>query len=558
MIIYGTNKFRTFHDSYLFKSKNDYFTCKMGNINIDVKCDYKVFDNYYISKHISCLYLGQPYFLQKKINAKEIVRMYTKKNGFLKNIKGAFLLLLYDSKKDKLIIYRSVLFMDTIYYKVSNKIEFSNILKNITINEANKLSREYINQYLSLPLNSYINVTPYIDVYRIIPGQCVDIFISKKKYKTRYLKKIHYSSKITNMNEEECSIMYYNYFEESVKDLLLNSNKNIKIYASGGLDSSAIIYVIHKLTNNQKIKKEIELIHQKHKNDGLECDFLEELNKKTNYKIIYEEINENSIFRNINLKQHIGVSEPSIELLTSESENNIESYDNITIFSGYGGDQLLYSNLIDESDNKLEKTLSLINSKKIVLNKLNYIGCQHLIDKNINRNYLLKYNIEKKRADKLLIFGHKNPYKTVKFSNYYLLFPYNTNNSFDIKYPFCDERLIEFCFNLNYKYYYNNVTKYIFRKAFNEKLPKSIIERKSKTSTYNTFYLSIKKQEEKIWEIFDNSILVKENIFDKERYRSSIYKFINSEMIDFIGFLNILALDYWLILQYNMGGKIYD
>ena len=70
--------------------------------------------------------------------------------------------------------------------------------------------------------------------------------------------------------------------------------------------------------------------------------------------------------------------------------------------------------------------------------------------------------------------------------------------------------------------------------------------------------LTIKKYEENIWKIFENSILVKENIFDKEKYRSSIYKFINASMIDFIGFLNILALDYWLILQYNLGGKIYD
>lgn len=504
------------------------------------------------------LYRATILFTKKKVDAKQIIEIINKRKNCLKKFSGAFLLLLYDSKKDKLTVYRSVLFMDTIYYKIGDIIEFSNVLDNIAINDIKKISREYINEYLSLPLNSYIKTTPYIDVYRLIPGQCVEIYLSKKDYKTKFLKTIKYSSKITKLNEDECASEYYKLFEESVKDLLFNSNERIKIYASGGLDSSAIIYVIHKLIDNEKLDKDVLLVHKKYKNDSLENNYLEDLNKITNFKIDYEEIAENSIFKNIDVKHLIGVCEPSIELLTNINSNNNIIQDNVTIFSGYGGDQLLYANLIDETDNKLEKIFSSINSKRILLNKLNYICCQHLKDKIIKQNYLIKYGIIRRREEKLLTFGHKKPYKTVKFSNYYLLYPYNINSSFDIKYPFCDERLIDFCFNMNYKYYYNSITKYIFRKAFSNKLPKSIIERKDKTATYNTFNLTIKKYEENIWKIFDNSILIKENIFDKEKYRSSIYKFINASMIDFIGFLNILALDYWLILQYNLGGKIYD
>lgn len=559
MLIYGNNINNSEHnDKITFAKQDKFIKYKIGNINIKIKYDYDNYNNFYTSGNLSCIYIGQPYYLQKKVNAKQIIEIINKRKNCLKKFSGAFLLLLYDSKKDKLTVYRSVLFMDTIYYKIGDIIEFSNVLDNIAINDIKKISREYINEYLSLPLNSYIKTTPYIDVYRLIPGQCVEIYLSKKDYKTKFLKTIKYSSKITKLNEDECASEYYKLFEESVKDLLFNSNERIKIYASGGLDSSAIIYVIHKLIDNEKLDKDVLLVHKKYKNDSLENNYLEDLNKITNFKIDYEEIAENSIFKNIDVKHLIGVCEPSIELLTNINGNNNIIQDNVTIFSGYGGDQLLYANLIDETDNKLEKIFSSINSKRILLNKLNYICCQHLKDKIIKQNYLIKYGIIRRREEKLLIFGHKKPYKTVKFSNYYLLYPYNINSSFDIKYPFCDERLIDFCFNMNYKYYYNSITKYIFRKAFSNKLPKSIIERKDKTATYNTFNLTIKKYEENIWKIFDNSILIKENIFDKEKYRSSIYKFINASMIDFIGFLNILALDYWLILQYNLGGKIYD
>lgn len=559
MLIYGNNINNSEHnDKITFAKQDKFIKYKIGNINIKIKYDYDNYNNFYTSGNLSCIYIGQPYYLQKKVDAKQIIEIINKRKNCLKKFSGAFLLLLYDSKKDKLTVYRSVLFMDTIYYKIGDIIEFSNVLDNIAINDIKKISREYINEYLSLPLNSYIKTTPYIDVYRLIPGQCVEIYLSKKDYKTKFLKTIKYSSKITKLNEDECASEYYKLFEESIKDLLFNSNERIKIYASGGLDSSAIIYVIHKLIDNEKLDKDVLLVHKKYKNDSLENNYLEDLNKITNFKIDYEEIAENSIFKNIDVKHLIGVCEPSIELLTNINSNNNIIQDNVTIFSGYGGDQLLYANLIDETDNKLEKIFSSINSKRILLNKLNYICCQHLKDKIIKQNYLIKYGIIRRREEKLLTFGHKKPYKTVKFSNYYLLYPYNINSSFDIKYPFCDERLIDFCFNMNYKYYYNSITKYIFRKAFSNKLPKSIIERKDKTATYNTFNLTIKKYEENIWKIFDNSILIKENIFDKEKYRSSIYKFINASMIDFIGFLNILALDYWLILQYNLGGKIYD
>jgi|GEM_PF-5240405 len=561
MLIYGNNINNSEHnDKITFAKQDKFIKYKIGNINIKIKYDYYNYNynNFYTSGNLSCIYIGQPYYLQKKVDAKQIIEIINKRKNCLKKFSGAFLLLLYDSKKDKLTVYRSVLFMDTIYYKIGDIIEFSNVLDNIAINDIKKISREYINEYLSLPLNSYIKTTPYIDVYRLIPGQCVEIYLSKKDYKTKFLKTIKYSSKITKLNEDECASEYYKLFEESVKDLLFNSNERIKIYASGGLDSSAIIYVIHKLIDNEKLDKDVLLVHKKYKNDSLENNYLENLNKITNFKIDYEEIAENSIFKNIDVKHLIGVCEPSIELLTNINSNNNIIQDNVTIFSGYGGDQLLYANLIDETDNKLEKIFSSINSKRILLNKLNYICCQHLKDKIIKQNYLIKYGIIRRREEKLLTFGHKKPYKTVKFSNYYLLYPYNINSSFDIKYPFCDERLIDFCFNMNYKYYYNSITKYIFRKAFSNKLPKSIIERKDKTATYNTFNLTIKKYEENIWKIFNNSILIKENIFDKEKYRSSIYKFINASMIDFIGFLNILALDYWLILQYNLGGKIYD
>jgi len=559
MLIYGSSINNSQHNEKndLVKQKK-LIKYKFENINIEIKYDYAQNNNFYTNGTLTCIYVGQPYYMNKRIDARQIIEMKCKGKNYLKKLTGAFLLILHNSKNDNLTIYRSVLFMDTIYYKIGDIIEFSNNLNNIAIKDIKKISREYINEYLSLPINSYINTTPYKDVYRLIPGQCIEINLAKKNFKIKYLKKINYSSKITKLNETKCASEYYKLFEESVKDLLLNSNKKIRIYASGGLDSSAIIYVIHKLIEKEKLDKDVLLIHKKYKNDDLENNYLEDLNKLTKFKINYEEVLENTIFNNIDIKQSIGVCEPTIELLTNTNSNNNMIQEDVTIFSGYGGDQLLYANLIDETGNKLEKIFSMINSKSILLNKLNYICCQHLKDKIINMQYLKKYDIISKRKEKLLTFGHKNPYKTVKFSNYYLLYPYNINSSFDIKYPFCDERLIDFCFNMNYKYYYNDVTKYIFRKAFCNKLPKSIIERKDKTATYNTFNLTIKKYEENIWKIFENSILVKENIFDKEKYRSSIYKFINASMIDFIGFLNILALDYWLILQYNLGGQICD
>lgn len=563
MIIYGTNNNNKFYNKQILKSENELLNKEYDFLNLKLKIRFDYFDckNYNNQNNIFCVYIGQPYYKNKKIEALRILKLFKNVGVSLFNkLSGAFALIIYNYKKNELIIYRSILFMDSIFYSLENgrEFEFSNLLDKLDINDYNNISRKYINEYLSLPLNSYIQSTPFKNINRIRPGEYIKVNLNNNKLLKKYIKKIYYSSKITKLNESTCANYYYKIFEQSIKDLLYSSNKKIKIYASGGLDSSAIIYMIYKVIEEKNLNKDVTLLHKKFKNDGFENIYLEELNKSTKFKIEYEEIGENTIFRNINIFQKIKVFEPSLELL-SFTENNTKNYkDNLTIFSGYGGDQLLYSNLIDEKDNFFEKIMAFINSKQIVKNKLNFICCQHIKDRIINYNYLEKYDIIKNRNKKLLLFGHKNPYKTVKFANYYLMFPYNNSISGDIKYPYCDERLVNFCFNMNHKYYCQDLSKYIFRKAFDGKLPKSIIERKDKTATYNTFNLTLKKYENKVWSIFENSVLVKENIFDKEKYRASIYRFINASMTDFIGFLNILALDYWLILRYNLGGKICD
>lgn len=139
MLIYGNNINNSEHnDKITFAKQDKFIKYKIGNINIKIKYDYDNYNNFYTSGNLSCIYIGQPYYLQKKVDAKQIIEIINKRKNCLKKFSGAFLLLLYDSKKDKLTVYRSVLFMDTIYYKIGDIIEFSNVLDNIAINDIKK------------------------------------------------------------------------------------------------------------------------------------------------------------------------------------------------------------------------------------------------------------------------------------------------------------------------------------------------------------------------------------------------------------------------------------
>lgn len=138
MILYGSNNVDKFYNKQILNANNKILNKEYDfyNIRLQIRYDYNCKNNFYNEDNIFCIYIGQPYYNNDKIYASQLLKLFKKSNYLLFNrLKGSFFLIIYDFKKNELIIYRFILFMDSIFYSTKNKreFEFSNHLGKLEI-----------------------------------------------------------------------------------------------------------------------------------------------------------------------------------------------------------------------------------------------------------------------------------------------------------------------------------------------------------------------------------------------------------------------------------------
>ena len=116
--------------------------------------------------------------------------------------------------------------------------------------------------------------------------------------------------------------------------------------------------------------------------------------------------------------------------------------------------------------------------------------------------------------------------------------------SIESRVPFLDYRLVEFAFNLPYNYKIKNFeTKYIFRKAITDYIPKEIIDRKDKigfatpenewfkTKEFNNFVKEIIETESfKSRSYWNHKEIEKMQLLKNKEYYTNIWKIVNTEL----------------------------
>lgn len=542
-------------------------------------------------------------FLIKKYNLKSdashgsvIYDSLIKKKFDLTEIEGPFSFLIFDIRTKTVKAFSDHMNMYPIYYHFSGKkIIFSNSIKKILEfnNKLNQICEEATFDYLisGLPENGN---TIYKKI-KIIKSNHF-IYVDRGT-----IKEERYSYFLQNINQEKNENFYIDSVLDNFVNVLKNqlsiSNSNIGITLSGGIDSSSILSLVSTINNKDELKKRINCYSAVF--PSLEGG-LSKRAYESNYVQDLKELH-NFAHKNISFSKDGSIKISNKIAQTDEPvvAPNVYLYEGFykackddgvkDLFEGIGGDNTIshgLSKFIELSRSFKFKSLidEYVRFNKIRGRDYNIYG---LIKRHIIM-YNLPYSVQKSyykyiknhqdyfnvnsfiKKEYLVDVGNRfeqmhgyHPYAVSKnnkpeenaandiFSSYGNRISYFFSNKNNIRshYPFYNRKLIQFCLDVPIEYKLKNgISRYYFKEAIKDYVPKSIYNRNSKGDISGLFLgelLRINKKE-LLNEIFSSDTHLVD-ILDKNKFTNQLevlHKTRNQVLGAFI--YKIFVLNKWL------------
>jgi asparagine synthase (glutamine-hydrolysing) len=493
----------------------------------------------------------------------------------LNKFNGMWAIILYDSLKNEIFIARDRFGIKPLYfYRDSDLILFGSEIKqflsfgNININP----NIEKIEKDFPFDSQEQTHETPFTNVFRFPNASWSKISLEKtgsseikfeKYYNLTYHRQNNYDkfsdNQALNISEE-----YRFLLEDSIK-LRLRSDVNIGTCFSGGLDSSSIVYFVNKLLNNNSKQRTFSLVFNTAKTNYCdESKYINELVTELNLQSYRTEPEVNDVIENYD-KMLFALDTPQSYNLMSYffTYKLVRNNNTIVTLDGQGADELqagylpylinYFSNLPFKELYK-EYDLFIKNPESF---------------RQISRGILLKF-LRAFRSEKLVNYTLKqkeirrDPFldlNTKLFEDFntdlQTLFHYGDRgsmlNSVESRFPMMDYRIVEFWFNLPYKYKLcYGYTKYIARLAMNNKLPDNITWRRDKKGWETPIYEWLKNGlYDKMKPVIQDSYLLKHLNISNSNYLRIALNSKNFNSKKFIKFYNHAA---WYRAFFNRAG----
>lgn len=161
----------------------------------------------------------------------------------LSHFRGTFALAIYDFREECLYLVADPTSSRCLYYYAdTNTVTFSTLLTPILkLHPHIRVNEMYIKDYLAAPgllPNLVPDETPYEQVLKLNPGTYIK-FTKTQKTETRYWDINNDNEAYRRKNAKEYGELFYQLYEDAVKDTL-RSSQNTGIALSSGLDSSTV------------------------------------------------------------------------------------------------------------------------------------------------------------------------------------------------------------------------------------------------------------------------------------------------------------------------------
>ncbi|WP_412463504.1 asparagine synthase (glutamine-hydrolyzing) [Halobacteriovorax sp. RT-2-6] len=481
-----------------------------------------------------------------------ILRAYIKwGEEFILRLNGMFAIAIIDKVKNKLLLYRDRLGVKPLFYtEKPNGFFFSSELKTFAALKDLNLSLDKESLYKFLIYN-YIPVpnTIYKNVFHVMPGEFVQIDLDTLDMS----KKIYWDLK--NQQEEEIE-------EEDlmnkIDDLLIDATKirlrsdvPIATFLSGGLDSSMICAIMHKLTNKSFDTFSIGFDDKRFDESpyAKEVSGLFSLNNiLTIMKDDDVELWDKVTFYND--QPHGDISFVPTYVVSREAAKKYK-----VVLTGDGGDEAFggYEKYRDSlkykvEDEKYFHSISLFHESSEIFKRLLNKEFHHLIDNKTGFNDYLN------RMSKFSKFDNIN--KAIAFDVKNLL-PGNNlvkpdrmgmANSLEARSPMLDYRLYDLMFKTagQYKLSEDGETKSTLKKLALKYLPKDIVYRKKQMFTVpiGEWFKDRKSDELKL--LSKSERLINLGMFDMKVLQEMIEDHVSSKKNYTRELRAIMNIDIWL------------
>ncbi|GBF75267.1 asparagine synthetase B [Paenibacillus sp. 598K] len=569
------------------RGENVHQTTLSVHLNTEVKMatatlDYRGYEtSIYARNNLSVAFVGRIDSISDDNSAwnrsvpAELVASFIHAYGYeaaFKKIHGDYCVSVYESNSKSVILFRSEFGNKKLVFYCNRSLGVygwgSCLAQMIQFEEGSTaISEEYIADYITNPINNRRRLTPYKNIFNVLPGECVRI--GANGFASMFLKEPLFHKHIGKLKEREAEEQFFHLFYDSVKNCLQQSTPEIVLHLSGGMDSSAIAYIGSDIIAKEKMKTAFLYYHTDHINDGSEVNFARIVAEQTNYPLrVFQAHNESPFLSGFDYGRKISVYEPSAVVLGSLDLEHFYLENNKVVITGMGGDQVINGNrfyllgLLQEN-----KFLTLINEireagflyslwpnliRPFFRRDTHYDVTSFLDRSLINPSFSEKWDM-KERAKKSIVplkypLSRQDEFEGIVMGEQWM--PIDGFHHMDTRNPFLSLPLVEFCFSLPIQYkrrkFHN--TKVILKKALSKYFHHEILGRhKSDHST--DLFKSFRKQQKKLNEIVLHSELVRMGIFNQKEYRKHMDSLCFGSMDKVVHFLKLLELDVWLMLR---------
>lgn len=450
----------------------------------------------------------------KAIPTQELLLAAYKKWGedCAKYINGDFTFAIWEKQKEQLLLFRDHLGVRPIYYYNSEStFAFSTDYRALLAMPfvGKELNEKALFERLTKVLNFRSEDTYFANVKALPQAHVLHInnrSISKYKYWTPGK-----NGKIKYKTEEEYSEALYSLVKDAIEIRVRNADKKIGAQLSGGLDSSVITILANR---------ELEAKGQKMELFSWSPTYQTVAKKPNDERTLLEQVCGQENLTCIlfdpelpleNIDEIVPPGAGDLRVMRQECEILRKRGINF-VLSGWGGDQGIshQANLFELLINGhgihfFREIIRLSNSSLLRLTKLLYANTIYQL--------LKPYGVFGYQDKKIIRFIKDDFFKRMKISNkevlYFSLSPVkhlesgyiqtrteqsawtDANHTIQHLYPFLDYRVIDFALTIpRYMYFKNGISRYIYREAFREILPKAIYRFMSKDDIAKSTYFT--------------------------------------------------------------------
>lgn len=501
----------------------------------------------------------------------------------LKYFRGMFAFAIYDERNDKLFCARDRIGIKPfLYYFKDGKFIFGSELNSILIllDSKPKINQESILQYFKYLYIPHPN-TIFQDIYKLPPAHIL-IYENKSIKIEKYWDIDSFIGQNNHLNENEILSQLDDLFNESVQ-LRMIADVELGSFLSGGIDSSLILYYMQKNSTKPINTFTLGFKNAKNYDETSDAKIMANFFKTNHNEIIIEP----QVLELLpKMVQHFG--EPFASptgLLIHELTKETKKYATVAL-AGDGGDEVfggypkyralqfadklsfippsvfnLMSKLTDKipestSGNHLPRRIKKFVSSMSKNNAEKYDDWSSYITdddlaslfKNfIPYTHIVKYLWENQSKCDSLIKSSIVDLKTYLPND--MLYYGDTMsmaNSFEVRFPLIDHKIVEFITSVDPKWRINNgQTKYLMKKLLHGKIPDSIIHKK-KLGLNPPMGIWLKNDLKiLISDYLSKEMIEKRGLFDYEFIKQMIYEFDNNIKDRSLNIWALIVLEEW-------------